>query len=164
MKSCKNFKELMNAIASSEELKGAILAERSKENDKILREYAAELRRMINKNLRNYYNSYSPIMYDRTNKLKTSINAYSPIVQDGSEIFAVLQFNDNAWHENAVASQSHESFVPSLINYGWHVKDTKVIRNNRFYYYEGSFYITNAIEEFNSMYASRGISARISYD
>lgn len=164
MASYRNFNELMSAILNDKDVKNDIVLKRNKKNDQALREYASELRNMINKNLRAYYSSYSPLMYDRTNKLKTSINTYFPVMQSGQNISAVLQFNDKAWHENAVQSDSHISFVPELLNYGWHVKDSKVIRNNRFYYYEGSFYITNAIEEFNSMYSSQGIIASISHN
>lgn len=164
MASYRNFKDLVAGITSNEQFKNMVIQERSKKTDAKLREYAKELRRMINKNLSTYYKSYSPVEYDRTNKLKSSINTYSPIVNDGVNISAVLQFNDNAWHDNAVLNDPHESFVPALINYGWHLKNTTVTRNNRFRHFSGSFYITNAIDEFNAMYSKYGVFAKIDYD
>ena len=165
MASYRTFDELMSAILHDENIKKEVISKKEKINGQILREYAVELRNMINKNLRNYYNSYTPQLYERTNKLKTSIDTYPRTVHNGEQMYAVLNFNDNAWHESVdMESGHHSSFVPGLLNYGWHVKNTKVKRNNRFYYYEGSFYITNAIEEFNSMYSSHGIRASISYE
>lgn len=164
MKSYSNFKDLANAIISDPDIKNMVLSNNKLNIDINLKKYAKELKQMIDKNLRQYYSSYSPKMYKRHSRGQNIMSSLyvNPNSVDDSSI--LLEFDSNAYHINAVKSDPHFSFVPALINFGWRVHDTDVVRNNRFNYYEGSFYITNAIDEFNAMYAPYGVYAEISYD
>ncbi|MGF6375119.1 hypothetical protein M2140_000153 [Clostridiales Family XIII bacterium PM5-7] len=123
---------------------------------KSLNKCAAELMSLIITNLEKYYSSYNPIEYPRTYNLRGMFSA--PII-DANNGTIQIPFSGNAFHPSALENDVHYSFVPILLNYGWSVKGSTK-RNSRFEHFEGSMFITNAINSFNRKYAKDGITAK----
>lgn len=74
----------------------------------------------------------------------------------------VLNFSDDTFQKNIF--QTHVSFVPVLYNYGWEVGGKKYHYSNSngmpsFRYYAGSYFITEAIKEFNNSHKDKNLYA-----
>lgn len=152
---------IVGSVRNSKTAVGKEVAEKRK---KILlseaEKYAADLQRIINKYLDEYYNSYNPVVHERTRQLYKMLGN---VEVDNENNSIIIHFNQNAWQINAVKSDPHDSFVPRLLNSGWEVKKSNK-GGSRFLYFEGSFFIDNAIEEFNIKYAKLGVYAKKSWE
>ncbi|MEY8365733.1 hypothetical protein AALA22_08835 [Anaerovoracaceae bacterium 41-7] len=151
MASYKTLDSLLKDVANDVKRgNGKIGKEISKNREEIGRKYAAELQEQILQNLNRYYASYSPIEHKRTYQQLNMFNSPGLISFDERLDQIHIGFGDSAMQMNAVTSDPHESFVPDLLNYGWRLRNTSATRNNRFNYFEGSFFIDNAIAAFNA--------------
>ena len=109
--------------------------------NEVLKNEAKKFHMILQEEINNYYQSYpNPVRYKRTNKLAESLDIVK--VSDGK---AYIKFNKNAYHKSLFSDK--ESFVPSLINYGWKWKHQKR-KIKRFTYYEGYHFIQKAIEKY----------------
>lgn len=132
-----------------------------RETKDLLRRYAQQLRNQILSNLRVFYSGYTPHDYSRTNAL---LEALDTIRTDSNTGEIIINFNSKAYHPNF--TNEYESFVPSLINYGWR-NDALPIPRNRprsYAYYGGSNYLTDAINDFNNKHADENIFVRLYID
>lgn len=88
-------------------------------------------------------------------------------VYDNKSRTMQINFSSEAYAVNKY--KTHVSFLPVLYNYGWEVKrkKTAAVRKNpglmSFEYYAGSYFITEAIEEFNAKYANKNVYAKFLY-
>lgn len=165
MASFDSYSKLIEAIAGSvQNGKTSVGREVSEKKNKILlgeaTKYATDLQRIINKYLDEYYNSYDPVVHKRTKQLYKMLGN---IDVDNESNVIIVHFNQNAWQTNVVQSEPHSSFVPMLLNTGWEVKKSNK-GGRRFLYFEGSFFLDNAIEEFNVKYAKLGVHATKGWD
>lgn len=160
MASFRNIQELVGHVLKDAKTNGKSFDDKISADQKDLaEEYAKELQRLILENLRVYYRSYNPVKHKRTYQ---QLNIFDNInyVYGPNEI--TFGFSSSAMQKNAVKSDPHMSFVPHLLNYGWRVKGAKdkyAGNGNRFLRFEGSFFIDNAIEEFNLLHSSEGVFA-----
>lgn len=119
------------------------------EMGKILKKEVLRLKNCIQNRIDEYYSSYSPTTYDRTNKFKNSL-----MVEDfidfnvvNNRIKIKLYFNpDLAWHESLFSDEG--GYVPQLINSGWSW-DKIITPNDHFSNYKGFHYIEKGIKDFN---------------
>lgn len=157
MASYYTYDDLMKAILKDENVKKTAAKNVGKVTYKMFDEiYAPALKRLIRKNVETYYSSYYPKQHIREFALRGLFETHGIYYQ--MERTMELKFNeDKAFALNV--DHTHWSFLPSLINFGWQVGGRK--GGNRFMYFAGSFFITNAVEEFNAMYSKHGIFARI---
>lgn len=169
----KNDDQLFMAITSDKDLQNQLdslinegKVRRNSNPQKTLDDYCKRLVNLLNKKLRmagitNKDFFEDKFVYDdksRTMQINFSSAAYSE--------------NDTDKHYGAYAInkyKTHVSFLPVLYNYGWEVKrkKTAAVRKNpalmSFEYYAGSYFITEAIEEFNAQYANKNVYAKFLY-
>jgi hypothetical protein len=113
---------------------------------KALREAASLLEKIMHDKLQEYYNSYSPVIYERTYNLLNSLRI-SPIEQSGNMLMISVYFDrDSATHPSIFGGE--EGYVANLINEGW--KWNHDIGINHLSHYEGFHFIEKSIDEFNS--------------
>lgn len=131
---------------------------------------AEVLLKRITTNIETYLNSYTPSPNSPWKRRASGIldalkleDMITPKItyKKGQIGEIALVFNNNAICQNIIASDPHNSFVPVLMDQGWHLKNV-VRRVPRFTDFEGTGYITNAINEFNAMYP--GAHATFVYD
>lgn len=131
----------------------------------MLKEAADELCDCIQKRIDDYYDSYTPKIYERKNWLNHSLKVDDivDIKYSGNTISLSINFNDYAWHlslgrvYNPVIHSNfyipiHYSYVPLLMNYGWHSRklEEKIGRViPRFTRFEGVHFIEDGIDDFN---------------
>lgn len=117
-----------------------------------------------------YYNSYRPKVYDRTDRFQGAL--YAEDIADiriiGNTIRIAVRFNKDLathpnlesvyWNDRYEAEYSipikdrHESFVPVLMNSGWHSEKLEWTLGQRvphLTYFEGIHFIENGIKKFN---------------
>lgn len=100
-----------------------------------------------------YYASYTPKIYERTFDFLDSLyaeNFFEARVR-GTRIELSVSFRDSmAYHRNLF--NDHDSFVPLLINFGWHSKKLEAMIGKipRLTYYEGFHMVERAIKQFNT--------------
>lgn len=102
--------------------------------------------------IREYYLSYKPKIYKRTNDFRDSLYAenivHARVIDNRIEMS--ISFRDSmAYHNNIF--DDHESYVPALINFGWNAPKlaSMVGDKYRFTYYRGYHFIEKAIRMFN---------------
>lgn len=123
--------------------------ETMKKYTKLLKSEALRLKDCIQNQIDNYYLSYTPKYYERTNKFKTSLMVEDFIEFDitNNRINMKLYFNpDLAWHESYFNDEG--GYVPQLINDGWSW-DNIITPNDHFSNFEGFHYIEKGISDFN---------------
>ena len=100
-----------------------------------------------------FYASYTPKIYQRTRNLLDSLyseNFFEARVV-GTRIELSVSFRDSmAYHRNLF--DDHDSFVPLLVNFGWHSKGLEAMIGKsvpRLTYYDGFHMVERAIIQFN---------------
>lgn len=118
----------------------------------ILQNEAKRLKSILQKNIEDYYNSYSPAVYQRGqhggNLLDSlSLDDVCDISADGMKLTINININENAIHNSILDDSEANAFW--LVNDGWKVKKDVWFKDvYRFGYYEGAHYVENAVEEF----------------
>lgn len=118
----------------------------------IMAKEAKRLYNLIQKEIDNYYNSYSPVIYDRTGNYRKSLYAedIASIKVVGNSLEIGVGFNQSlATHKNIF--DDHYSFVPLLMEKGWLSKklEDRYGTIQRFTRFDGIKAVENAIEEYN---------------
>ena len=109
----------------------------------------------LDKQILAYYASYTPKVYDRTYDFLDSAYAenFFEARVIGTRIELSVSFRDSmAYHRNLY--DDHDSYVPILMNFGWHSKKLEQgsafgHRLYHFTYYEGFHMVERAIMHFN---------------
>lgn len=114
--------------------------------DAILKSEAARLKGLIEKYINEYYASYDPVVYRRTNSLRNGVRVDTEVKNRSIDIY----FDDDIVWGQSVKSKSGEpwGFTPILIDAGWSIKTNKPIRKRMFDYYEGYHFLQSALDEF----------------
>lgn len=118
----------------------------------IMANEAKRLYGLIQQEIDNYYKSYHPIIYNRTEGYRKSLYAedIANIKVVGNSLEIGVGFNESlATHENLF--EGHYSFVPLLMERGWIAKrlEDKYGVIERFTRFDGIKAVERAIEEFN---------------
>lgn len=118
----------------------------------IMAKEAKRLYNLIQKEIDNYYNSYSPVIYDRTGNYRKSLYAedIASIKVVGNSLEIGVGFNQSlVIHRNLF--DNHYSFVPLLMERGWTAKrlEDRYGVIERFTRFDGIKAVERAIEEFN---------------
>lgn len=99
-----------------------------------------------------WYNTYSPVLYERTYRFQGAM--YAEDIIDirvvGNAITLRILFDDSlSYHFNV--NNKHESFVPMLMNSGWiaHKLEDRIGIVKNFTRFEGIHYIENGIRDWN---------------
>lgn len=106
----------------------------------------------VDKYIQEYYLSYTPSTYERTFDFQDSLYAEDFIharVRDNRIELSVSFRPSMAYHKNLW--NDHTSYVPLLINSGWHSKklEQRMKPVHRFTWYEGYHFIEKAVHFFN---------------
>lgn len=118
----------------------------------ILHNEAKRLKSILQKNIADYYNSYSPAVYDRGQHRENPLDSLSlddicAISADDLKFTMNVNINENAIHNSILDNSEANAFW--FMNDGWQVrKETWFKEVYRFGYYEGAHYVENTVEEF----------------
>lgn len=134
---------------------------------------AGEMRRLYNciqKYIDEYYNSYTPVIYDRTFQYKKSLTVedIADIRVVGKTLRIALGFDsilsrhpnlEEVYHMDALGNEyslpiinRHESFVPLLMERGWNAPRLANMLGKDVYrltYFEGIRAVENGVRDFN---------------
>ena len=111
-------------------------------------------KKILEKYINNYYNSYIPSVYYRGKnkgnlKYSLDLDNICEISSTGKLITCRILINENTIHESIITGNNSNALW--LINDGWQVKKNVWFKNiYRFGYYEGAHFIEDAIKEFES--------------
>ncbi len=111
-------------------------------------------KKILEKYINNYYNSYIPSVYERGKnkgnlKYSLDLDKICEISSTGKLITCRILINENTIHESIITGNNSNALW--LINDGWQVKKNVWFKNiYRFGYYEGAHFIEDAIKEFES--------------
>lgn len=157
--------ELMVAISNDKQIQEQLTdmvfddfggrKQRNTNPQKTLIAYSEKLKKIIQKKL-----DHSGLQFDHA--------LFEPdLIYDSKRKCVVINFAWTAYQPNLF--KDHISFVPVLLNYGWEVKQdipaaharqkTNRIGMPTFAYYQGSYFITDAIHEFNQKYGDKNLYA-----
>lgn len=115
-----------------------------------LRIEAARLKDILQKNIDEWYSSYSPTMYERTYSMKNSIFADDvvSISSSGSKLTIAVKYTDQAFHNSLFGDESVNTLYLMDSGYavgnGWH-KDIPY-----FGFRDGGGFLQKSVDEFNS--------------
>lgn len=118
----------------------------------ILQNETRRLKDILQRKIEDYYNSYSPKVYDRGNhggnlRNSLSVDDVCTVSANGMKLIMNIKINDNAIHNSILDDSEANSFW--LLNDGWSVKKDVWFKDiYRFGYYEGAHFVEEAIEEF----------------
>lgn len=110
----------------------------------ILKSEAERLKGLIQKYIEQYYASYEPSVYRRTNNLRNSVRVNTKVYNRSIDVYFD---EDQNWDPGVINGPT--GFVPILIDAGWRVKsDVWFAKKWHFGFYEGYHFIQSAIDEF----------------
>ncbi len=113
---------------------------------KILEKEGNRLKDYLEDEIQNYYNSYSPTVYQRTYNFLNSVRI-TPVLQEGNQLTIKIYFDENmATHDSIFGGE--DGYVPILLEYGWQWKNGMKIEHLSTY--EGFHFVDKAIERYNS--------------
>lgn len=129
---------------------------RLRNGNTIRKQLEQEVRRLydcIQRRIDDYYDSYEPKIYQRGFRTQRAMYAEDLVdaYVEGNQIKLSVRFHNSfAYHSNF--NNSHENYVPILINYAWNTpKLEKYIGHpvDRFTRFDGTFFIENGICDWN---------------
>lgn len=118
----------------------------------ILQNEAKRLKDILQKNIEDYYHSYSPTVYQRRqhggNLLDSlSLDDVCAISANGMKLTMNININENAIHNSILDDSEANAFW--LVNDGWKVAKNVWFKDvYRFGYFEGAHFVEDAVEEF----------------
>ncbi|MNH66529.1 hypothetical protein D3C73_185620 [compost metagenome] len=144
LKTVKSLKELSDYIKSNA---GQQAVFGSKQIQKSLNDAAKLLKDIMQEELQNYYDSYTPTVYERTYGLLNSLRI-SPLNRIGNQMQIKVYFDiDAATHESIFGGEP--GYAAMLLNEGWSWHDKP--GPYRLAHYEGFRFVEKSIERFVAM-------------
>ena len=135
------------------DVKNLIVPETGRTVDQELHAAANLMVRCIQDAIDDYYASYSPRIYQRTNQLKSAVlfSDIGSVTYNGSTAQITIDINNFRWHISLpFGGRAHMSDAFQLIDQGWVVIHGSHSSIYRFGYYEGASFMEAAIGKFNS--------------
>lgn len=122
-----------------------------------------KLQRCIQREISNYYSSYSPSVYDRTGNFGNSL-----VIESDSLGNMILTFDDSKAFHKSLFDDSQEVYVPILMDSGWSWHEFPTNYGGsagtspvyRFMYFDGTNYIDSGINQYLST-APKGIKLSV---
>ena len=105
---------------------------------------ANRLKNCIQKHIEDYYNSYTPNYYIRTNGLKNALTVQASVQSNGNKRYIGLYFDESKSWGKSLITEEWNGWKPYLINTGW--KDTSRIEPY-FQGYRGYGFIEKGIRD-----------------
>lgn len=116
----------------------------------VLADEAVRLKGLVRKHIWLWYQSYSPVEYERTHNLVNTVRI-APVKQNGDEISVRVYFDHDEATYPSVFPGGEEGFVPILIDQGWRVKKDVWFRDiHMFGHFEGAGFVAAAVAEYNA--------------
>lgn len=116
-----------------------------------LKSEAKRLMNCIQKRIDEYYDSYSPSVYQRTNNFRQSMFLAEDILTvhvNRNTLSISIKFNENLAYHTTLWGAKQQVYVPLLINDGWCWKNYKGAEDH-FKKYSGFHFIEKGIADFN---------------
>ena len=143
------------------DVKNLIVPETGRTVDQELHAAANLMVRCIQDAIDDYYASYSPIVYQRTNQLKSAVlfSDIGSVTYNGSDAKITISINNFRWHPSwpfncrgygGSSVRVHMSDAFNLIDQGWTVIHGTHSHIYRFGNYEGFHFLEAAKNKFNS--------------
>lgn len=127
-----------------------------------LKKYARELQQDIKNELRKYYNSYTPTVYQRNkayNALLNSMIINPPNVEVSTKKTSITITFDSRAYGESLFNPKHTSFKAALINEGWHVNSSYPWSDiEHFGYFDGAHFIEAGISKFKKKHPEVSIT------
>src|SRR5574344_500159 len=142
----------------SRQLKNLDIGKLKKKNGKtVTQNMQYEAKRLMNciqEEIDNYYNSYSPTIYNRSFRFQESLYAEDFINIDVKDnmVYIYLRFQSNLAYHDSFSGE--DVFVPLLINDGW-CWDGYTGSEDRFKRYDGYHFLEKGIEKWNQSNSMR---------
>jgi hypothetical protein len=116
----------------------------------VLEHEAKRLEQYIKDELNSYFNGYTPKQYDRLHTTIASPRISTPRLRHGLEWEIDISFDESlALHNSYISSDQPKGNTAWLLNSGWRTKMDSKKPINRFTRFEGTNYLSSAIETFN---------------
>ncbi|WP_206459456.1 hypothetical protein [Anaerovorax sp. IOR16] len=112
-----------------------------------------KLKDRIQQEIDNYYTSYSPTIYSRTDNLKNSL-----VIVQTLNGFSIT-FDERLVYHDSVVYKDTQAYVPLLIEDGWHWNKSHQ-KIDRFTDFSGYPFVENGVEKYLQS-APKGVSIRI---
>lgn len=133
--------DLAKLISSQQ---GAALVATNQQVKRNLEEAANLLKSLLQQKLQDYYDSYEPLVYERTYALLNSLRV-DAVQQKGALLSIKVYFDDSATHPSLFGGEA--GFTPTLINEGWSWSNGMNIYHLS--HYEGFHFVERALEAFD---------------
>lgn len=145
MKVFNNLKDLEQFVGSSAGLE-TVMNEQALKS--VLRKEARRLEGYLKDELQKYFNSYSPIVYERTGDTLASIYVTEP-KRVGMGLWNIeIRFSDISY-KPSVMGDYPDGFTARLLSTGWDVSGKVGHSTPYFAIHKGTDYIPKAVERFN---------------
>jgi hypothetical protein len=117
---------------------------------RVLEHEAKRLEGYLKDELKHYFNGYRPKVYDRLGNTLASPRVGEPRLLHGLEWIVDIYFEESlAQHKSYVSSDQPKGNTSWLLNSGWKTRQDATKPIDRFTRFEGTNYISHAIETFN---------------
>lgn len=113
-----------------------------------MRKEGDRLRRYLQEEIQAYYDSYTPMYYERTYDWLNSVRVSDPYVEDGA-MKVKIYFDDNLAYHPSVMGQE-DGYIPWLYEVGFRTRLDSVKSIYRFTNYEGFHPVLKAMNRYNS--------------
>lgn len=114
----------------------------------VLIEAGHELENLLKEELDSYFMSYEPKVYKRTGNTLASIQFGQPRKLTINQWELDITFDETLANHPSVFGQE-EGYTPWLLNSGWKTKLDSTLNRDHFTRFQGTNYITNAVNRFN---------------
>lgn len=117
---------------------------------RILAHEASRLEQYLKDELKAYFNSYRPKVYDRLGNTLASPRIGNPRLRHGLEWEIDIYFDQSlSFHDSYISSDQPKGNTLWLLHTGWKTKMDATKPIPRFTRFEGTNYINHAVETFN---------------
>jgi hypothetical protein len=117
----------------------------------VLKEAGNELQKLMIEELKIYFHSYEPTVYERTGATIDSIVIGSPKKISINEWSLEITFDEGkAFHRSYISGDQPDGYTPWLLEVGWNIEDKVQPSRPMFTNHPGTHYIAKAVNRFNS--------------
>jgi hypothetical protein len=117
----------------------------------LLREAGEKLERYMKEELQVWFDSYEPVEYARTGYTMESFRVGEPKkININQWELQITFFEGLANHPSYIGGSQPDGYTPWLMNSGWQTKLDSKLSIKNFTRFEGTNYITRAVERFNA--------------
>jgi hypothetical protein len=109
-----------------------------------------QLQKLIIAELNAYFQSYDPVVYDRTGNTVDSIRVGKPRKISINEWALDITFDESlANHRSYIGNDQPDGYTPWLLQAGWRTRLDSTVDIENFTRFKGTNYLTKAVNKFN---------------